>query len=136
YPRALAAVVRHTIPSRVTMHAPRGSMRSLCSFLFPLPRPPSSTLFPYTTLFRSEAVLESGQGWHVAGGFFPGSPFMLHGKASPRSEEHTSELQSRVDLVCRLLLEKKKRHSSGKDPHREGTHHRAGGNATAPGTND
>src|SRR5690349_23609001 len=65
-------------------------------------RPPRSTLFPYTTLFRSP-------GWPG-----PGAPCSRCGPAAaptccrPRSEEHTSELQSRRDLVCRLLLEKKK----------------------------
>src|SRR6266536_2218278 len=61
-------------------------------------RPPRSTLFPYTTLFRSPRRSRPGEqyreGSHQAG-------------RSRRSEEHTSELQSRVDLVCRLLLEKK-----------------------------
>src|SRR5690349_22027037 len=84
-------------------------------------RPPRSTLFPYTTLFRS---LEAGRGGaRVA---FLGrprardraghraqpapSPRRLHpAPCRPRSEEHTSELQSRRDLVCRLLLEKKKK---------------------------
>src|SRR2546430_6879010 len=67
-------------------------------------RPPRSTLFPYTTLFRSR---------HSACPFCfvpPGiSATMLHGHADhSRSEEHTSELQSQSNLVCRLLLEKKK----------------------------
>src|SRR5438105_8127044 len=69
--------------------------------------PPRSTLFPYTTLFRSVAVLESTR----AGESEDGLPVVgSNGSASStvRSEEHTSELQSRVDLVCRLLLEKKK----------------------------
>src|SRR5690349_23561389 len=64
-----------------------------------LRRPPRSTLFPYTTLFRSKMALVFrwylGQSSHWA-------------NAGERSEEHTSELQSRRDLVCRLLLEKKK----------------------------
>src|SRR4030042_5901857 len=74
---------------------------SLCSFFFFLMirRPPRSTLFPYTTLFRS---------------FLPGYTFVnvlfpRRNDLDPeRSEEHTSELQSRLHLVCRLLLEKKK----------------------------
>src|SRR5438874_8272647 len=66
-------------------------------------RPPRSTLFPYTTLFRSH-----GDGH---GGF--GDGVHVRGKdREARSEEHTSELQSRRDLVCRLLLEKKKRHDT------------------------
>src|SRR5438034_6512949 len=66
-------------------------------------RPPRSTLFPYTTLFRSSAA---------------GEPMVLCGQISTccawrvRSEEHTSELQSHSDLVCRLLLEKKKNRST------------------------
>src|SRR5204862_2847348 len=69
-----------------------------------IPRPPRSTLFPYTTLFRSDNLADiswpsslrpwNGNGW-------------ARNRCS-RSEEHTSELQSRRDLVCRLLLEKKK----------------------------
>src|SRR5204863_4448215 len=66
-------------------------------------RPPRSTLFPYTTLFRSAAVGASRHAGHehAAGAASRGG---VH-----RSEEHTSELQSRRDLVCRLLLEKKKK---------------------------
>src|SRR3712207_7269495 len=77
-------------------------------------RPPRSTLFPYTTLFRSNAALvwvdRRGQvepvdsAWQVnTGGSYVGADLPLG-----RSEEHTSELQSRQYLVCRLLLEKKK----------------------------
>src|SRR5260370_16542098 len=64
-------------------------------------RPPRSTLFPYTTLFRS------AQGQQDRAG--PGA--LEHTDAQPgdRSEEHTSELQSHLNLVCRLLLEKKKK---------------------------
>src|SRR2546428_10147318 len=63
-------------------------------------RPPRSTLFPYTTLFRSRADQPAKKGFRFRcrGGRGGGG----------RSEEHTSELQSRSDLVCRLLLEKKK----------------------------
>src|SRR2546428_1043200 len=73
-------------------------------------RPPRSTLFPYTTLFRSP---ESGDEAYGQDDRHPDtrSPFRLRDfgrHESPRSEEHTSELQSRSDLVCRLLLEKKK----------------------------
>src|SRR5436190_14322640 len=70
-------------------------------------RPPRSTLFPYTTLFRSLPTL-LGKLWDILktsiGGFLGATGFLL----SLRSEEHTSELQSHSDLVCRLLLEKKK----------------------------
>src|SRR2546428_6510906 len=78
----------------------------VCSCLFfffflMIRRPPRSTLFPYTTLFRSKFVGAAlRHGIHVGAG----EPALAH----VRSEEHTSELQSRSDLVCRLLLEKKK----------------------------
>src|SRR3712207_8729331 len=99
-------------------------------------RPPRSTLFPYTTLFRSAGALPGGNGvafdWRLVAGLDPATSFMLSGGLNPdnvgtairltgvravdvssgvesrRSEEHTSELQSRQYLVCRLLLEKKK----------------------------
>src|SRR2546422_6315339 len=91
-------------------------------------RPPRSTLFPYTTLFRSQSqiigtpgddLLEGGDQGEVIKGLAGndvlrggGGDDMLAGGAGDdmldRSEEHTSELQSRLHLVCRLLLEKKK----------------------------
>src|SRR2546422_5441484 len=64
-------------------------------------RPPRSTLFPYTTLFRSPGA------WYWTSGRTNRAP-RLRSKGFVRSEEHTSELQSRLHLVCRLLLEKKK----------------------------
>src|SRR5436305_6767969 len=81
-----------------------------------LRRPPRSTLFPYTTLFRSGQRLPGG-----AAGIGPEIPnascggsherrFLSLPSSQLRSEEHTSELQSRPHLVCRLLLEKKKNH--------------------------
>src|SRR2546422_4936444 len=66
-------------------------------------RPPRSTLFPYTTLFRSEVIQPQSHSIPSVGLL----PFV--GDVYERSEEHTSELQSRLHLVCRLLLEKKKR---------------------------
>src|SRR2546422_11021620 len=75
-------------------------------FFLMIRRPPRSTLFPYTTLFRSgrDAVSQQApfglEAQHVGGGA---------GGDDERSEEHTSELQSRLHLVCRLLLEKKKK---------------------------
>src|SRR3989442_8659267 len=72
-------------------------------------RPPRSTLFPYTTLFRSRPRGRRPAPWPVrcpAGRPSPAPP--CPSDASYRSEEHTSELQSRPHLVCRLLLEKKK----------------------------
>src|SRR5260370_24245637 len=69
-------------------------------------RPPRSTLFPYTTLFRSVRPALAGDGSRADGsGDREGSGA---GSRRPRSEEHTSELQSHLNLVCRLLLEKKK----------------------------
>src|SRR3712207_8094251 len=87
-------------------------------FLLMIPRPPRSTLFPYTTLFRSqdglEPVLHQARaklriGFQAAqrvGHLFAAAHHQKVG-ADARSEEHTSELQSRQYLVCRLLLEKK-----------------------------
>src|SRR5689334_24304048 len=79
--------------------------------------PPRSTLFPYTTLFRSWGNLKGGRcsaAPHQKEGYCgAGSGFFLRTGFSPeagRSEEHTSELQSQFHLVCRLLLEKKKEH--------------------------
>src|SRR5260370_31764831 len=67
-------------------------------------RPPRSTLFPYTTLFRSLAVLQPAENGQLHGGCQ--SRPESRGE-QVRSEEHTSELQSHLNLVCRLLLEKK-----------------------------
>src|SRR5436305_9846858 len=70
-------------------------------------RPPRSTLFPYTTLFRSE--LCASPSWARRIQLWPRAGLPRHWpKLYARSEEHTSELQSRPHLVCRLLLEKKK----------------------------
>src|SRR2546429_2058230 len=74
-------------------------------------RPPRSTLFPYTTLFRSRAAVVSRPRGVLPRALAP-VPVLRRRKPSPhpnRSEEHTSELQSRLHLVCRLLLEKKKK---------------------------
>src|SRR2546422_7920192 len=78
-------------------------------------RPPRSTLFPYTTLFRSlDAGANANTGWYETNHQpKPEWESALNGAAGvahhARSEEHTSELQSRLHLVCRLLLEKKKK---------------------------
>src|SRR5438034_4497103 len=80
-------------------------------FFLMIRRPPRSTLFPYTTLFRSRICLSAVNVWVV-----PRTVLIAHASEAfdatgelknPRSEEHTSELQSHSDLVCRLLLEKK-----------------------------
>src|SRR3989449_2646227 len=68
-------------------------------------RPPRSTLFPYTTLFRSQSLAE---GDRPVSELAHAHQMSLPGFLKHRSEEHTSELQSRLHLVCRLLLEKKK----------------------------
>src|SRR2546427_2762593 len=70
-------------------------------------RPPRSTLFPYTTLFRSEFIAASAA--VAASSLLPQTPAWARGRKEFRSEEHTSELQSQSNLVCRLLLEKKKK---------------------------
>src|SRR5688572_32191680 len=69
-------------------------------------RPPRSTLFPYTTLFRSRLERRAPE---LARRRVAIAGLLRHGPAEHRSEEHTSELQSQSNLVCRLLLEKKKK---------------------------
>src|SRR5688572_32381572 len=82
--------------------------------------PPRSTLFPYTTLFRSVGVTDGNQSAFIFSGSHPrnGKGVLINTiklmrrlikKKAGRSEEHTSELQSQSNLVCRLLLEKKKK---------------------------
>src|SRR5207249_12240410 len=106
--------MEHHGPHRHSTHMSRFFL-ILSSFLFlffflMLRRPPRSTLFPYTTLFRSapayrrHALARQGNRRRS-----------VAGRATRRSEEHTSELQSRFDLVCRLLLEKKKKKIKRKD---------------------
>src|SRR2546426_6987549 len=77
-------------------------------------RPPRSTLFPYTTLFRSrERKRRAAQAWRLSSLWMRRTSFRSCSSGSvPRSEEHTSELQSPCNLVCRLLLEKKKKAST------------------------
>src|SRR2546428_4176572 len=74
-------------------------------------RPPRSTLFPYTTLFRSDELTLLPVFLRMERGLFDHAVDFILGETARgrRSEEHTSELQSRSDLVCRLLLEKKNR---------------------------
>src|SRR5437867_7990629 len=85
-------------------------------------RPPSSTLFPYTTLFRSDPTAQDGdldlgrariRRVRLVGTYDLGLEILrqCHASRPRRSEEHTSELQSPYDLVCRLLLEKKKNYN-------------------------
>src|SRR5690349_24136384 len=81
----------------------------LIFFFLMIRLPPRSTLFPYTTLFRSKV---DDDGCDIPLDLLLG--LGLGGGRQPRSEEHTSELQSRRDLVCRLLLEKKKKTKKNK----------------------
>src|SRR5690349_23094369 len=83
-------------------------MLSFLFFFLMIRRPPRSTLFPYTTLFRSPNGERAmcGIGSSVT---WPCEYAVSSPRTRRRSEEHTSELQSRRDLVCRLLLEKKKK---------------------------
>src|SRR5258708_12588127 len=91
----------------------RGAHHCLITIFFlMIRRPPRSTLFPYTTLFRSlscRPTLARSMAWPPAMPCAPAArPSSRHSRACRRSEEHTSELQSPDHLVCRLLLEKKK----------------------------
>src|SRR2546430_17393709 len=84
---------------------------SFCSFFFfflMIRRPPRSTLFPYTTLFRSLMVRTGASVVEMKVPAVAWEPFQAN-LSDRRSEEHTSELQSQSNLVCRLLLEKKKK---------------------------
>src|SRR2546427_7236860 len=91
-------------------------------------RPPRSTLFPYTTLFRSLAIhlrahLPLAVGRQGDAATKPGIEVVLPQgpRLDHRSEEHTSELQSQSNLVCRLLLEKKKTRRDADEPHSSAT---------------
>src|SRR5260370_30011866 len=72
-------------------------------------RPPRSTLFPYTTLFRSEIGRDLKSAFVGLASLCQVTGFLKNHSQIHRSEEHTSELQSHLNLVCRLLLEKKKK---------------------------
>src|SRR5690348_17489990 len=84
-------------------------------FFFRVRRPPRSTLFPYTTLFRSIGLLCDGKEVRLMArsSDYLTPPWGFKYQTSGRSEEHTSELQSPVHLVCRLLLEKKNPRAEG-----------------------
>src|SRR5438046_10758347 len=93
-------------PLLLSLSTSRGEVLLPLFFSLMIRRPPRSTLFPYTTLFRS-----ADAGFAAAGALRAGCAG--RGRASARtarSEEHTSEIQSLTNLVCRLLLEKKKSH--------------------------
>src|SRR3712207_8846811 len=93
---------------------------ALAFFFLMIRRPPRSTLFPYTTLFRSSKltlICKLRIHWFSVDFFHALRACCTSDThSSPRSEEHTSELQSRQYLVCRLLLEKKKQHHAAFDP--------------------
>src|SRR5438034_3311607 len=95
-----------------------------------LRRPSGSTLFPYTTLFRSQFPHSPGYRLILNNVLFPAAEKK---KQRTRSEEHTSELQSHSDLVCRLLLEKKQKPPVAPRPPKDCTDHPAGSGAKRPG---
>src|SRR5687768_18517518 len=89
-------------------------------FFLMIRRPPRSTLFPYTTLFRSPVTRDPTAGSRTPSRR-PITTTSRHAWDLPgtwRSEEHTSELQSRLHLVCRLLLEKKKKNNTNQQHHK------------------
>src|SRR2546421_12866238 len=96
--------IKLRITSLIIDRLPRGD--SILFFFLMIRRPPRSTLFPYTTLFRSHQHSANRTRGKQADRDLR-EP--RHDSGRARSEEHTSELQSRSDLVCRLLLEKKKK---------------------------
>src|SRR5256885_7906208 len=83
-------------------------LRFLLFFFLMIRRPPRSTLFPYTTLFRSQPLARTKVQDRPRARRQTDAGSAPYGLVHPRSEEHTSELQSPCNLVCRLLLEKKK----------------------------
>src|SRR2546430_3597900 len=89
----------------VPLHSQQPASNAFFFFLM-IRRPPRSTLFPYTTLFRSLCDARADD---------PGSRYPLSELLRERSEEHTSELQSQSNLVCRLLLEKKKTRAGARE---------------------
>src|SRR5438445_11595312 len=98
-------VQRHDLPFDLLVL----SLHFVFFFFFMNRRPPRSTLFPYTTLFRSPPPVAPAKSRAALSPSRFGTP---RHRRRRRSEEHTSELQSRQYLVCRLLLEKKKKHYS------------------------
>src|SRR5439155_20890358 len=105
----VSSIKRDLYPIRILPLLPHPSvslphLNSSLLFFFSMFRPPpTSTLFPYTTLFRSQTPADV----HSQRDGYPRAPWHCHRRNNARSEEHTSELQSRGHLVCRLLLEKK-----------------------------
>src|SRR5690606_41802312 len=104
-PLGLICAVRPVLNS-VALPTPGSLLFRSLLFLVP-PRPPTSTLFPYTTLFRSPPPSPRPGPRDARARDASRRPSPRAGRPRCRSEEHTSELQSRENLVCRLLLEKK-----------------------------
>src|SRR5947209_13263265 len=104
------SILPWSLQSRASLILLPLSQRFPLTFFFTLRRPPRSTLFPYTTLFRSRAIIVFRAAPETAAAAQPVAG------PEPRSEEHTSELQSRQYLVCRLLLEKKNVHRTPAPP--------------------
>src|SRR5690348_17999627 len=102
-----------------THHTFSARLVFLLFFFLMIRRPPRSTLFPYTTLFRSERALQevyAGRTQTWTDFTVPEEAVSCGFHEAVRSEEHTSELQSPVHLVCRLLLEKKNKHQDRSVP--------------------
>src|SRR6266480_1980160 len=99
----MAGTIASNTANNISLHSVASTGDQLYKFFFFLMirRPPRSTLFPYTTLFRPRRLSRVRP--------ITSSKNGPSGRSLPRSEEHTSELQSHVNLVCRLLLEKKKK---------------------------
>src|SRR5688572_32016536 len=99
-------------PTSLTYYQFFPSLIHLLFFFLMIRRPPRSTLFPYTTLFRSKLDPSRHRPERLP---TSGSSASSRGSSSRRSEEHTSELQSQSNLVCRLLLEKKKKNKKSQN---------------------
>src|SRR2546422_9638605 len=104
------ASARTQMPPALYLYSRLASLTQVFFFFLMIRRPPRSTLFPYTTLFRSllaRSLLSATQD--------DLAELIRQVKGALRSEEHTSELQSRLHLVCRLLLEKKKKRQASNE---------------------
>src|SRR5438270_5967001 len=105
------------VPYMSAFQPPRTDITPIFFFLL-LPPPPRSTLFPYTTLFRSDQIYAEAIAIEPTENLWLDTPALVAAhdsvtsEAKARSEEHTSELQSQSNLVCRLLLEKKKKNKT------------------------
>src|SRR2546430_7963523 len=108
------------------LNSKSGTRLILFFFFLMIRRPPRSTLFPYTTLFRSgsAAATHARRAHHRRGRRLDFELRRWTLRRGPRSEEHTSELQSQSNLVCRLLLEKKKKLESKSPALGHGNFHR------------